>query len=66
MDKHCKNSEHHFIDLVHYTHGSECHCKKCGLVESFNRGWPERIERKEMVDFLEKYKGSTFDFHFPR
>ena len=62
MDANCKINEHYFVDLVHYTHGSECHCKKCGLVERFNRGWPERIDPKEMDDFLEKYKGSTFDF----
>jgi len=66
VDEYCKKNEHHFVDLIHGTHGSECHCKKCGLVEKFNRGWPERIEPKEMDAFLEKYKGSTIDFHYNR
>ncbi len=61
MDTFCKNNEHHFVDLVHYTHGSECHCRKCGLVVKFNRGWPERIEPEEMAEFLRKYKGSTVE-----
>ncbi len=66
MDRHCKNNEHHFVDLIHSTHGSECRCKKCGLVEKFNRGWSERIEPKEIDEFLEKYKGIMFDFYYPR
>jgi len=36
--------------------------QKCGLVVKFNRGWPERIEQKEMDEFLQKYKGSKIDF----
>ena len=58
----CKNSEHHFVELKHYMGGSECHCCKCGLKVVFNRGWPERIEPKEMEAFLSKYKGSNIDF----
>ena len=65
MKKYCNDSEHHFGDLKHYTHGSECYCKKCELIVQFNRGWPERIEPKEMELFLQKYKGSIMDFFYP-
>ena len=58
----CKDNEHHFVDLKHFIGGSECTCQKCGLVVKFNRGWPERIEPKEMNEFLQKYKGSKLDF----
>ena len=58
----CENDQHHFTDLKHFTGGSECSCKKCGLVVKFNRGYPERIEPKEMKEFLKKYNGSTIDF----
>jgi len=58
----CLDSEDHFVDLKHYTGGSECHCLKCGLEIKFNRGWPERIEPKEMDEFLQKYHGSQIDF----
>ena len=58
----CKDNEHHFVDLRHFTGGSECRCRKCGLVAKFNRGWTERIEPKEMDAFLQKYKGSKIDF----
>ena len=61
----CSNGEHHFVDLTHYTHGSECHCKKCGLTIKFNRGWPERIEPREIEAFLQKYEGSIMDLNFP-
>ena len=60
--KYCSDSEHHFVELKHFTGGSECHCCKCGLVIKFNRGWPERIEPKEMAEFLMTYNGSTIDF----
>lgn len=58
----CENDQHHFTDLKHFTGGSECRCKKCGLVVKFNRGWPDRIEPSEMEEFIQKYKGSNFDF----
>ena len=58
----CLDNEHHFVDLTHYMGGSECHCSKCGLEIKFNRGWPERIDPKEMNEFLTKYKGSQIDF----
>lgn len=59
--KHCPSNEHHFVDLKHFTGGSECHCSKCGLLIKFNRGTTERIEPKEMDEFLKTYHGSTFD-----
>ena len=58
----CKDDQHHFVDLRHFTGGSECKCQKCGLVVKFNRGWPDRIEPIEMDAFLQKYKGSKIDF----
>ena len=59
MDKaYCADHEHHFVELKHFTGGSECHCCKCGLVCRFNRGCPERIEPKDMAEFLKKYQGS--------
>ena len=61
----CNDNAHHFANLTHHTHGSECRCVKCGLTIQFNRGWPERIEPAEMEAFLKKYKGSVMDFHSP-
>ena len=58
----CRSNEHHFVKLKHFTEGSECRCRKCGVVIKFNRGWPERIEAKEMAEFLSTYQGSTIDF----
>ena len=60
----CNDSDHHFVDLIHYTGGSECHCKKCGLTVRFNRAdfdSPTRIEPKEIKEFRRKYKGSKMD-----
>lgn len=65
MNSYCPNHQHYFVDLTHHTHGSECHCKKCGLLVTFNRGWPDRIEPKEIESFLQTYKGSTMAFDFP-
>ena len=61
----CSDHEHHFVGLTHSAHGSECHCEKCGLRVRFNRGWPERIEPKEINEFLQTYDGSKMDFQFP-
>ena len=58
----CRNSDHHFSNLVYSTHGAECRCKKCGLVVRFNRGWPERIAPDELEAFLTQYRGSVIDF----
>ena len=61
----CSDDKHHFADLKHFTHHSECKCQKCGLVVEFNRGWPERIQANEWEAFVEKYKGSKLDFNYP-
>ena len=60
----CADEQHHFVDLKHFTHHSECKCKKCGLIVGFNRGWSERILANEWEAFIEKYKGSKFDFFY--
>lgn len=62
--KECANNQHHFVDLKHYRGGSDCRCKKCNLVVGFNRGWPERIQADEWQAFVNKYRGSKFDFYY--
>ena len=47
--------------LIEYAGGK---CQKCGLVVDFNCDSTARIKPKEWEVFIEKYKGSRFDFFY--